>query len=203
MKQFKLKSLVLATAVVAVFAAANEARAELTSVTGAAGTITTTARHDFQVVIPRFLQFRVGATGGTVSLVTCDLSLLGASLGDGTAQTCAGGDAGAGVSNVSVRSNAGQISLTATTAGALLSGANTLPFSEITTTTSSANIPAPVLPALGGVSPAVSVVMNAAPITNRLATWTYGYANSAVYAPGTYGGVNVGNGRATYTASSP
>jgi hypothetical protein len=202
MKATTLKKVILATAVAATFAVPGASMAEVTSVTGA-GTISTTARQDFQVIIPRFLQFRVGALAAAISLVNCDMSAAGGVLGDGSSQACAGGDAGAGVSNVSVISNAGQITLTATTIGQLLSGANTMPYSEITTATSSANVPAPVLPTAGGVSPTVNVVMNAAPITNRQATWTYAFANTAVYAPGTYGGVAVQNGRATYTASSP
>lgn len=197
-----INRLILSAAIGATFALPGVSMAEVSSVTGA-GTISTTARQDFQVIIPRFLQFRVGATAGTVSLVNCDMSAVAGVLGNGTGQACAGGDAGAGVSNVSVVSNAGQITLSATTLGQLQSGANNMPFSEITTTTSSANVPAPTLPANGGVSATVNVVMNAAPITNRQATWTYGYANSAVYASGTYGGINVQNGRATYTASSP
>jgi hypothetical protein len=196
------KRIILAVAVGSVLAAPGVSMAELTVATGA-GTLSTTARQDFQVIIPRFLQFRVGATAGTISLVNCDMTANAAALGNAVNQACLGGDAGAGVSNVSVVSNAGQITLTATTLGQLQSGANNMPFSEITTNTSSANVPAPVLPALGGVSPTVNVVMNAAPITNRSALWTYGYANTTVYAPGTYGGVNVQNGRATYTASSP
>jgi hypothetical protein len=197
------KRIILAVAVGSVLAAPGAAMAELTVVTGAVGTLSTTARQDFQVIIPRFLQFRVGATAGTISLVNCDMTANAAALGNAVNQACLGGDAGAGVSNVSVVSNAGQITLTATTLGQLQSGANNMPFSEITTTTSTANVPAPVLPALGGVSPTVDLVMNAAPITNRQALWTYGYANTTVYAPGAYGGVNVQNGRAIYTASSP
>jgi hypothetical protein len=198
-----IKRIILAVAVGSVFASPGLAMAEVTSATGPVGTLSTTARQDFQVIIPRFLQFRVGATAGTISLVDCDMTANAAVLGNAVNQACAGGDAGAGVSNVSVISNAGQITLTATTLGQLQSGANNMPFSEIVTNTSSAFVPAPTLPAMGGVSPTVNVAMNAAPITNRQATWTYGYANTTVYAPGTYGGVNVQNGRATYTASSP
>jgi hypothetical protein len=198
-----IKRIILAVAVGSAFATPGVAMAEVTSTTGAIGTLTTNARQDFQVIIPRFLQFRVGATAAAISLVNCDMTANAAALGNAVNQACLGGDAGAGVSNVSVVSNAGQITLTATTLGQLQSGANNMPFSEITTNTSSANVPAPVLPALGGISPTVNVVMNAAPITNRQALWTYGFANTTVYAPGTYGGVAVQNGRATYTASSP
>jgi hypothetical protein len=196
-----LKKLVLVASVGAALAIPGEALAESSSITGA-GTINRTARQDFQVIIPRFLQFRVGVAGAGISLVNCDMSANAAVLGDGTDQACAGGDAGAGVSNVSVRSNAGQISLVVSTLGALTSGVNTMPFSEILTATSTGNLPAPVL-TTGATSPAVNVVLNAGVITDRTATWTYTYNNSAVYAPGTYGGVGVNNGRATYTASSP
>jgi hypothetical protein len=195
------KTLILVASVGAALAVSPEALAESTSVTGA-GTITTNARQDFQVVIPRFLQFRVGVAGAGISLVNCDMSANAAVLGDGTDQACAGGDVGGGVSNVAVRSNAGQISLVVTTLGSLSNGVDNMPFSEILTGTSTGNLPAPVL-TTGATSPAVNVVLNAGVITDRTATWTYTYNNSAVYAPGTYGGVGVNNGRATYTASSP
>lgn len=195
--------LLIASAIAAAFAVPATSVAEQTQVTGA-GTITTNARHDFRVIIPRFLQFRVGATAGTISLVECDLTPAVATLGDGTDFVgCTGGDAGGGVSNVVVRSNAGQITLTATTLGALSNGVDTLPFSEILTATSTGTVPAPVLPAAGGTSAGVPVTLSAGALTNRTATWTYTYDNTAVYASGTYGGVGVNNGRVTYTASSP
>ena len=40
-------------------------------------------------------------------------------------------------------------------------------------------------------------------VVNRDARWTYSYLNSVTPAAGTYGGVNVNNGRATYTAVTP
>jgi hypothetical protein len=40
-------------------------------------------------------------------------------------------------------------------------------------------------------------------VMNRDAKWTFTYLNSAVVAPGTYGGTNVNNSRVTYTASMP
>ncbi|HOY88115.1 MAG TPA: hypothetical protein PLP67_06610, partial [Methylotenera sp.] len=40
-------------------------------------------------------------------------------------------------------------------------------------------------------------------VTNLDARWTYTYLNSAVAAPGTYGGINANAGRVTYTASMP
>lgn len=202
MKASNFKKLMLAVALGAAFAGPEPVLAEQTSITGA-GTLTRTARQDFRVIIPRFLQFRVGAAGGAISLVDCDLSASAGILGDGTDVACAGGDVGGGVSTVMVRSNAGAITLTATTLGALSNGVDTLPFSEILTATSTANVPAPGLPAAGGTSAGVAVVANAGNVTDRTATWTYTYDNTAIYASGTYGGVAVNNGRVTYTASSP
>ena len=40
-------------------------------------------------------------------------------------------------------------------------------------------------------------------VVSRDARWTYTYANSAIVAPGTYGGTNVNNSRVTYTAAMP
>ena len=182
------------------------AMAEETSLTAAAGTITRAARHDFTIVIPRFLSFRVGATGATISEVTC--SPTAAVLGDSSVVACAGGDVGGGVSNVAVRSNAGQITIVVATPGQLQNGAgDTIPYSEILTASSSANLPAPAAAGLpsGATSAAVNVALTGGSVTNRTATWTYTYANTALYAPGTYGSNGTGgnNGRATYTASSP
>jgi hypothetical protein len=197
-----LKTLVLAAACGLALAASVPAVAESTTVTGGPP-LATNARHDFQVVIPRFLQFRVGVLGaGNFSMVNCDMTANAAVMGDGTDQGCTGGDATGGISNVSVRSNSGQVSLVVTTLGALSNGTDTMPFSEVITASSTANIPAPVL-TTGATSPAVAVVLNGGAITDRTATWTYTFNNSAVYAPGTYGGAGVNNGRVTYTASSP
>jgi hypothetical protein len=156
-----------------------------------------------QITYPRFLRFQVGAAGAGISLINCDMSAQGNNLGTGASLPCTGGDLGGGASTVQVKSNAGQIRLTATTSGALVSGGNTLPFSQIGTATSNANLPAPLLPAAGGTSGSVNVALGAGNVTDQTANWTYTFANTIVYAAGTYGGVNVNNGRVTYTASSP
>jgi len=203
MKAMKMK--LFAAAVVsgaALLAMPGMASAEQTSVTGA-GALSTNARQDFTVIIPRFLQFRVGAAAGAISIVTCDMTAFSAVLGNSVAQACTDGNLGGGQSTVSVRSNGGPVGITVSTLGTLLSGANTMPYSEIITTSSDpANLPAPILPS-GGTSGSVAVAATAGPVTDRSAIYTYTYANTAFYAAGTYGGVNVQNGRATYTASMP
>ncbi len=152
---------------------------------------------------PRFLRFRVGPAAG-IALITCNMSAVANALGTGVDQACTGGDLGGGASTVQVKSNAGQVRLTVTTTGAMQNAAgNTIPYSEIKSASSDpGNLPAPVL-TTGAVSPAVNVVLNAGVVTDRAATWTYTYDNSAVYPAGTYGGVNVRRGRVTYTAAAP
>jgi hypothetical protein len=195
-----LRSIPVAALLVSALGAADPAVAGTATDTTAPFNASTPLNH--QIVYPRFLRFRVGASAA-VSLVDCDLSAQATVLGSGSDLACAGGDAGGGVSNVEVKSNAGQVNVQVTTAGALVSGPNTLPFSEIKTASSSGNLPAPVLPAAGGTSANVAVLLNAGVVTDRSATWTYTFDNSTVYASGTYGGVNVNNGRVTYTASAP
>jgi hypothetical protein len=201
MKPLLAATVALGATVAGIFGAAPEARAATVFDNTAPYTASTTLVH--QINYPRFLRFRVGAAAG-VTLVNCDMSAQAVNLGGGADLGCAGGDAGGGISNVEVKSNAGQIRLTVTTTGVLqAAGALTMPYSEIKSATSDANLPAPVLPSLGGTSPAVNVALNAGNVTNRSALWTYTFDNSAIYAAGTYGGVNVRRGRVTYTASSP
>lgn len=203
MKTNLLKKAVLAVAVGSAFGISGAALAE-TGQTVGAGNISAAARQDFQVTIPRFITFTVGVAGAGFSLVDCDLSAVAPALiGAGADQACAGGNVGGGVSDVNVRSNAGPINIVATNTGDLSNGVDTMPWSEILTSSSDAvNFPAPVLTS-GGPSPAVNVaVSSGANVTNRNVQWTYTFNNSALYASGTYGGVNVNNGRVTYTAAN-
>ena len=98
-----------------------------------------------------------------------------------------------------VRGNGGNVTLAASTLGALQSGTNTINWTEITTATS---VPALTPPALAnGASASTTVTAGVNGVVNQSAAWTYSYANSAVVPAGTYGGVGVNNGRVTYTAS--
>jgi hypothetical protein len=203
MKSNLLNKAVLAVAVGSAFAMSGAAMAE-TGQTVGAGNISAAARQDFRVIIPRFITFTVGVAGAGFSLVECDLSAVAPALiGAGADQACTGGNVGGGVSDVTVRSNAGPINIVASTTGDLSNGTDTMPFSEILTSSSDgANFPAPVLTSPGS-SPAVNVaVTSGANVTNRTAQWTYTFNNSALYASGTYGGVNTNNGRVTYTAAN-
>jgi hypothetical protein len=183
-------------ALVAVMAAPFAANAESTFVTGTGSPITTTARVDFQITIPKFLTLQVGSAGATIDTIAfapTATDLINGNPVDGT-----GGNAGpSGVSTV-VRGNNGTVSLVANTPGPLLSGLDSIDWSEITTGTSSAGLPAPSIVS-GGPGSTASVVANLAGgrVTNQSATWTYQFLNSTVAPQGTY------TGRVTYTASMP
>jgi hypothetical protein len=163
------------------------------------------ARLDFTIVIPRVLSFRVGnATSGTVDLIT--FSPTAAVLGNATPVAGTGGDLTNGVVTASVTGNNGQITITPSTVGALNDGGtNTIAWTQITTAasvlTSATPLPAPTL--VNGAGTAVNAAAPTNKVTVQDAKWTFAYANTTVPPSGTYGGVNVNNGRVTYTAAMP
>jgi len=173
-----------------------------------------TAHVDFQIVIPKILYLRVGtgssyttgqlAGNATVDLITCTPPP--GTLGNGTAQACAGGDLTSGVETAAVVSNSGNVTLNATALGALNDGgADTIPFTQIVTAATTLNsataLPAPAL--TNGVSGNVVINAPATKVINQDAQWTYTYANSAVPPAGNYGGVGINNSRIVYTATMP
>jgi len=200
------KTTLLAAAMLAAIPMAAQAESQFVAGTGSAS-----AKLDFRVTIPRVLFLRVGAgsdfaDNATVNLI--DFAPAAANLGNGASIAGTGGDLGAGAVTAKVIGNNGTITLLATTAGALSNGAagDTISYSQITTTptslTSATVLAAPVL-ADGASAPVTLTPGAGTKVINRDARWTFGYANSAVVAPGTYGGVNTNNGRVTYTASMP
>ena len=200
----KILKTTLALAVGATLAAAIPAYAEKTTTTGG-GALSTTAHVDFSIVIPRFLTFRVGTVGATVDQIT--FTVPAANVGDSTPIAGTGGDAGGGsAENVSVLGNGGQVTITEAnnSAGNGLQHsalAEYISYSEITTTSSDAvNLNRPVLSDAGGNTSLP--VLTAGNVTNRSATWTYAYANTAIHSAGTYG-TSAKGGRVTYTASMP
>jgi hypothetical protein len=182
------------------------AQAESSIVAGGAGSFSTSARLDFAIVVPRFLQFQVGTAGATVDQVSFNLAA--ANVGSGVAQTGTGGNLGAGSVTVNIKANSGQVTITPSNSSGGLGLGNgvagqTIAYTEILTTSSAAGtLPAPTLSNAGGT--AVTPALSAGTVTNRSATWTYTYANTTVPNAGTYGtGGTATGGRVTYTASSP
>jgi hypothetical protein len=173
-----------------------------------------TAHVDFSIVIPKILYLRVGngssyTTGALSANPAVDLitfSPTAAQVGNGTAIAGTGGDLTGGVETAAVVSNSGNVTLNATATGALSDGAgDTIPYTQITTAattlTSATALPAPVLTN----ATSANIVLTAPPtkVIVQDAKWTYSYANSANVPAGTYGGVNVNNGRVVYTATMP
>ncbi len=202
------RSILAASAVAAALFGVNvpPAKAESTTVSGA-GALSTSpcCRLDFAVVIPRILRFRVGTAGAMIDLIT--FTVPAANAFDGTPVAGTGGDAGGGAVNVSVVSNAGQVTVTETNNGGGLglqrTGGGTIGYSTISTATGDVNLPAPTLSDAGGGTSAP--VLNSGNVTNRSTTWTYSYSNptSPVLEAGTYGTGGAGGGRVTYTATTP
>ncbi len=208
------------TAVAAAFAvAATAASAESNIVTGAATSSPgAVARVDFTIVIPKILFLRVGsgsaywaagstlANDATINLITFQPG--SGVLGNGTAvaATAASGDLTNGAVTAAVVSNSGNVTLNATAGGALGNGSgDSINYSEITTTTATLNsataLPAPTL--TNATSANVVLTAPASKIIKQDARWTYAYANTTIPPAGTYGGVNVNNGRIVYTATMP
>ena len=178
-------------------AAVMPAHAESDFQTGA-GTLNANARLDFRVVIPKFIRFQVGSAGGTIDLV--EFSVPAANVGDGTDIARTNG----GAVPVLLQSNNGNVSLTGTTLGQLNNGAGeNISFAEILSTSSDPNLNVPTL-SDGGTSAAITVTPNVGTrVVDRTANWSFAYSNTNFVGAGSYGGVNVNNGRVAYTASLP
>lgn len=178
----------------------------------------TSVNLDFTISIDKFIFFRVGdgawpVQSGTVNTVAFALSTSipgnGAPTAGNNRATSWNGtapifsvSATGNVLPVEVRSNAGQVTLRATTTGPLTNtGGNTIPMSEITVASSDSALPAPTIPATG-LGPTVNVSSGGpgigfTQVTQRAADWTFSYANTANRPAGTY------TGQITFTASSP
>jgi hypothetical protein len=206
------KHLARATAVLGALAVVQPAVAESNFQTGS-GTVNATARLDFQITIPKVLYLRVGtgsaypgtlASVGTVDLIT--FTVPAASVGSGTAIAGTGGDLSGGVVTAAVIGNNGTITLNAAASRAPSNGAgDSIAYTQIVATpstpTSATALAAPTL--ANGTSANVTISPPSGKVVVRDARWTYSYANTVTPAAGTYGGVNVNNGRVTYTASMP
>jgi hypothetical protein len=165
------------------------------------------ARLNFRVIYPAFLSFRVGSLGAIVDLL--DFTVPAGQVGNSVPISATGGDAGPSAVNVTVLGNNGQVTITPTNnSGGLGIGTGTpsdgrINYDQIGTSTSAAQLPAPVLSNAGGVP--VQPTLNTALVTQRSAVWTFSYLNQTIPSAGTYGGTGPANngGRVTYTATMP
>lgn len=206
----KLRILALvAAAFAALSPMASQAESSFQTGTGA---LTATSRLDFRITVPKILYLRVGTsaaglvTNGTVDLI--DFVVPAANNGDSSviAATVASGDLGTGSVTAKVLGNAGNITFTSTTSGALNNGAgDTVSFAKIAAAaavlTSATALPHPTF-VDGGTSTPLTLTA-VAKVVNQDAKWTFTYLNNSVIPAGTYGGVNTNNSRVTYTAAMP
>ncbi len=190
------------------------ASAESQFATGA-GSLTDTARLDFQITVPRLLFLRVGTGNalGAANNTTIDLVTFTPTAAQLSVPATSVAAASGGVVAAQLVGNGGAISLTATTAGQLTTGTagENISWAQIAAATSLAGFPHPALvdgPAAGAASTYGSA---AAKVTNLSANWTFTFNTPAtVPAAGTYGGIGaaspgagLNNGRVVYTATMP
>lgn len=198
------KPCLLAVALVASLPFAAHAASDVT-VDDSAGNpaLTAQASLDFQVVVPSVLFLQVGNGTALTDVSTVDLltfTVPGATLGNDADVAATGGNGASGVT-ARLIGNVGNITLAASTGGALSNGAgDTISFAQIKSASNNNALPVPVL--ADGASTPVNVAATNR-VVNETATWTYAYDNSVIPAAGTYGGANLNNGRVTYTASLP
>jgi hypothetical protein len=186
MKRYFVASLAAGT--LAALAVPFAANAESTRANGV-GPVSTDARVDFRVNIPKFVSLRVGTPAAVIDRVVFDVAEI--DVGSGTDQTAtSGGDLGAGVLSARVLSNGGDVTLDANSDGPLTNGTQTIAWSEILATSSAATLP---VPAIDG--PTATVTAGTNGVANEQADWTFTYSNTDIVASGQY------DGRVTYTAS--
>ena len=207
----KTNNLIKIAVAAALLAAPMMSSAESAFSNGAGSPITSSAHLDFQITIPKILFLQVGTGSVMAANATVDqiaFSVPAANLGDGTviSATAGSGDLGNGTVTARVIGNNGTVTFTSTTVGALGNGAgDTISYAQIATAAAS-NTSATVLahPTLAdAATTTVTLTPASGKVINRDAKWTYTYANAAVVAPGTYGGINTNDSRVTYTASMP
>jgi hypothetical protein len=187
----KLKKIALAAAVAAAVSLPFAARAESNFTTGNVANITATARVDFAVNIPKFVLLQVGTLGtGNIDTITFDVPA--ANVGDSGARaaTAGSGNQGNGTVTVHVVGNNGNMTLGATAPATLLSGTDTIPWTQISTAVTG-----------GATHPTINGAAATYTATNKVVnvngTWTYSYLNTVTPAAGAY------TGQVLYTATTP
>ncbi|NIM39746.1 MAG: hypothetical protein GTN84_01085 [Hydrogenophaga sp.] len=189
------RNLLLKTALALAIASPLMASAESELVLGGGSAA---ARLDLNVVIPGLLYLGVGsgteaiANGGNRETIVFDYTTNPEQVGitNSPAAEINTSMATAGSTlPVRVFSNLGQVVITATNPANLVSGSDTIPFTEMSVVSDNTNLPAP------GFGGGTSQPVLAGRVTDHTANWTYRYANSTKPAAGSY------MGTVTYTAS--
>ena len=200
--------ILLISAAVGAMVASSPARAEsrITTVTAGTTALSTTAKLNFAVSVPRILYLRVGDAGATINTVTFTAGLTGVTLptadsvyagapplGVGTIAATDNNGTSDGAVAVQLWTNNGSANLNCAGA-ALTSGANTIPLSAITVTSlaTGGSLAHP-----GSSLACTSAARGSAGTNNLSDTWTFAYAPATLPPAGSYTTV------VTYTASQP
>ena len=197
------KSIRLATALALAAAGAN---AHADSTVSSSSSPSAAVSQDFRIVIPGLLYFRVGTDiTGHVNQITFTPTT--ANVGTSTPMGGTGGDAAASAVTVALRANVGQVTITESNnsggngLGTGVAADGYIPYTEIFTTSNAGELQPPALSNAGGNTS--MPLLNGGKVTNRTAVWTYGYANTTLPSPGSYGAGGGTGGRVTYTATAP
>ena len=180
----KLKKLLFASLLSAAVIAPQMATAESDLQFGGTGTVAT-ARLNFRVIIQDFVYFQVGSAGATDRV---EWNLGATQPGGNVPLNATGGilDGADGQLSIVLHSNASTVTL-AVDSFSLSNGTDTIPNSEILVSAAGV-ITAPTDGVPQNIDTSGLAIIND--------TWTYQYADSAIYPQGTY------DGQATYTATT-
>jgi hypothetical protein len=205
----RLTSAALASAIALALAGLAPSLAQAASDFVEAANPTASASVDFRVSIPSVLFLQVGtgtfqADNTTVDTIEFNLTSAQATSPGTVAATATSGDLGTGGVSVRVFGNNGTVTLNST-ATALTSGDDTIPWSQITTEVTphiqggnTQTIPHGAFTDDGALAAPVQLATNnGGKVTNLRSTWRYSYANTEERLPGVYAG------RVTYTAVMP
>ena len=179
---------------------------------GGSGPLSASARLDFVLNLGEFIFFRIGSTAYPTASPTIDTVSVGSTIPPGGVVpapgnsvpviwdgTTPGSPSGVASLPVEVRSNAGQVRISALTLAPLTSGANTIPMSSVDVTSDDARLPAPPIVNFGFSAP-VNVTGTAFSnlVTVRAANWTFSYSSpTPAPASGVY------TGQIIFTAFAP
>lgn len=196
---------VLPVVIVASIAGVAIAESRITVTSGTGSNLSATARLNVVVSVPKVLYLRVGDSGTTVNTVTLTAGLSGGlgvqsdqpfagSVPVGSGSITATDDSGASDGSIGVQlwTNNGTASL-GCSGSALTSGANTIPLSDITVTSSGGG----TLAHPGSNLNCTAASRGSTGVNSLTDSWSFAYAPTTLPAGGNY------TTQITYTASQP
>ncbi|GAA4353509.1 hypothetical protein GCM10023165_43790 [Variovorax defluvii] len=208
--------LLLVAALAALAPLAALAESSFTSTTGSGG-LSTSAKLDFTITVPKVLFLQVGTGGpgftGNAAVDNIAFDVPAGSVGTGTTVSGTNGDQTNGAVTIRVLGNSGTVTLNNAVTGPISDGgAITVPWSQIAVASAPLGSTTPGFDNFSGIAhPLFSASSGNGTATTLAATgglvrregkWTFSYLNGATLPSGTYGG-SANGGRVIYTATAP